>query len=218
MKAPSCWLWWSVCACLIGGSAHATPRDSAQLLVNQGLELEEHRNELAALRRYSDALAMDPSCEGAYLALGNLRMRRNELHEAEDVFEQALMRVPGSAGARLGRAKAHRARGQMTQAAEDLRSALELAAHDGSELEVALLREQVALARERGRPAEELPAWRRLSGVARLRSDGALLREATVQVRAITRFLDDIDPVAAGRFSTDDMRRTLSAMGRRAGP
>src|SRR5260221_6630083 len=78
---------------------------AAALVVSQGEARESAGDELTALKRYSDALAIDPSFEDAYLALGTLRAKRGELVEADQVFSTGLLHRPTSAALLLGRAK-----------------------------------------------------------------------------------------------------------------
>ena len=59
-------------------------------------------DDLVAIRRYADALALDPTLGDAYLGLGALRLRLGDAREAERVFDVALSRVP-SLSSRAGR-------------------------------------------------------------------------------------------------------------------
>jgi tetratricopeptide (TPR) repeat protein len=63
-----------------------------------------HQEEIA-LRRYMDALDLDPLCAEAYLGLGSLRARRGDLREAERVYTVALQHIPSHHEARLARAE-----------------------------------------------------------------------------------------------------------------
>lgn len=197
--------------------SQASPSSSAELLVSQGKAREAEGDEVTAIKRYSDALAMDPTAEGAYLALGALRAKRGELYEAEEVYALCVQRVPSSVDAVLARAHVRRLRGRLPYAADDLARAQAMIGHPATEREIALLREVVALKREQREPAAELAAWRRLLSIGQARVDGALVKEASLQARALGIFVGDIDPALRGRTETDLDRRTFASIARRGG-
>jgi tetratricopeptide (TPR) repeat protein len=197
--------------------SHASPASSAALLVSQGKQKEADGEELTALKRYGDALAMDPSSEEAYLALGALRTRRGELSEADEVYSLALKRIPSSFDALLGRAHSRRLWGRHPSAGEDLLHALAMVGNVGTPREIAVLRELVALKREQKEPAAELGAWRRLLSIGKQAGDAALTKEASLQVRALGIFVGDVDPALRGRTDKDLDRRTFAAIARRGG-
>jgi hypothetical protein len=58
---------------------------SALELVQSARAHERAHEEDLALRRYMEALSLDPTCEEAYLGLGSLRARRGDLRESERV-------------------------------------------------------------------------------------------------------------------------------------
>src|SRR5262245_19998769 len=96
---------------------------SALELVRLARVHERAREEDLALRRYTEALALDPTCEEAYLGLGSLRARRGDLHEAERVYSVALERLPQLRAARTARAYLRRALGAREDAVDDLLAA-----------------------------------------------------------------------------------------------
>lgn len=192
----------------------ASPASSAAVLVDAGKAREVAGDELGALARYHDALTIDPTSSAAYLALGALRVKRNELLEAEQVYTQGVQRVPGSIPLRLGRARIHRLREHWFEAAEDVRIAHAMTAFDGSDNEVTVLREAAAVFRAARWNAPEIAIWRRLWSIGIARQDAALSKEASIQARALGLFMGELDPVLAGKAGTD-LRRSFAAIVRR---
>ncbi|MEO7092418.1 MAG: hypothetical protein ABI175_04150, partial [Polyangiales bacterium] len=195
--------------------AAASPTSSAVMLVAQGKEREAAGDELTALKRYGDALALDPTSLEAYLALGNLRTRRNELGEAEEVYTTAMTRLPGSIVLSIARARVRRLAGRLPYAAEDLSRARLAIGNDGSKLEREVLRETIALKRLQGEPAPQLAAWRRLLSIARAEGDAEATKEASIQARALGMYVGDVDPALLGRKDPDGVRKALAAIARR---
>src|SRR4051812_10074949 len=89
---------------------------SALELVRAARAHEAAHEEDVALRRYMEALSLDPTCEEAYLGLGSLRARRGDLREAERVYSVAIEHLPGLRSARLGRAYVRHALGAHVEA------------------------------------------------------------------------------------------------------
>lgn len=197
--------------------ASAAPSGSAALLVTQGKQREADGDELSAIKRYSDALAIDPAHEDAYLALGALRTKRNELAEAESVYDVATVRVPGSRAVYFQRGRVRRLRGRFADARVDLRRAWLLEGSSASLDELAIVRELIGIAHEQREPAAELLGWRRVLAIARARSDAAVAKEASIQARALALFVGEIDPVTLGRASTEPFRKSLASVARRSG-
>jgi hypothetical protein len=165
------------------------------------------------MKRYSDAIALDPTCEEAYLALGALREERGELGEAEEVYSAGIVRVPTSVAMVVARGHARRLFGKLALAADDLQHAI--AAATDVALERTALREFIAVKRQQGEPAAELGGWRRLLALARSTSDAPLEKEASIQTRALGLYLGEVDPALAGRADVDEVRRALAAIARR---
>lgn len=195
----------------------AAPAASAALLVAQGKQKETDGDELSAIKRYSDAIAIDPVHEDAYLALAALRMKRNELGEAESVLDVAVIRVPSSRALLFSRGKVRRLRGHPLDARQDLRRAWLLEGNTSSPEELEIVRELIAIAHEQREPAAELLGWRRVLAIARARNDASLSKEASVQARALALFVGEIDPVTFGRTSTEPARKSLASVARRGG-
>jgi tetratricopeptide (TPR) repeat protein len=191
---------------------------SAALLVTQGKAREAAGDELTALKRYGDALALDPACEDAYLALGGLRAKRGEALEAEQVYSTGLLHLPHSIPLVVARAKVRRVLGKLGGAADDLSTAiasLSPGAPGALATERGILRELASLKRQQGEPAAELAVWRRLLAIAHAEGDAAVVKEASIQARALSLFVGDVDPALGGRFEHEEIRRALAAIARR---
>lgn len=204
-------------ACMSDRKIAAAPSGSAALLVAQGKQREADGDELSALKRYSDAIAIDPVNEEAYLALGALRTKRNELMEAEGIYDVAVIRVPGSRSLYLARGKVRRLRGYAHEARVDLRRAWALEGNTTSLEELAIVRELIAVAHDQREPAAELLGWRRVLAIGRARNDATLTKEASVQARALALFVGEIDPVTIGRSSPEPARKSIASVARRGG-
>lgn len=197
---------------LLGASLSAAPRtahaSSALELVKIAHAHEVAREDDLALRRYMDALALDPTCEEAYLGLGSLRARRGDLREAERVYTVALEHLPQLRAARLGRAYARRALGARAEAMDDLLG--------GAEDDPAALRILASWYAEEGQTPAQLAVWRRILARAEITQDPHLLHEARTTVRALVILVGPADPAAAP--TTDDkIRKLVAHVARRAG-
>ncbi len=170
--------------------------------------VDVHEDDLA-LRRYAEALSLDPTCEEAYLGLGELRTRQGDAREAERVYSVALEHVPTSRPALAGRARARRSLGQRDLAEHDLD------AYATAEEDPAAMRELAGWFGEDDRTPSQLAAWRWLLNLGARRGDAQLVREARTMVRALQILVGPVDPVTAP--SDDPVRRGLSAIARRGG-
>ena len=203
----------SFAACLAALLCAASPRAYASSVTELVREAREHeaanRDELAA-RRYTEALALDPTYGDAYLGLGALRARRGDAREAERVYSVALAHVPTLRAALVGRAEARWALGFHDDAEQDMEEYVR--AQD----DPAALRE---LARWYGtdeRVPAALAAWRRLRALAPHAGDASLEREARTMVRALQILVGEADPVMVPAEPTR-IRRGIAALARRGG-
>lgn len=187
------------------GPARAS--SSADELVRQARTHEAAHDDDVAVRRYMEALEIDPVNEDAWLGLGALRLRIGEAAEAERVFDAALQRVPTLHRAMQGRARAKWAQGRHGDAEGDLETYAALA-HDAD-----ALHELSGWYGTDGRTPAQLAVWRRLLSMA---SDDAALREARRMVRALVILVDRADP-AAWPTEPDASRRAMAAVARRGG-
>lgn len=179
---------------------------SALELVRIARAHEAANHEDRALRHYTDALAIDPTCEEAYLGLGRLRARRGDLREAERVYNVALERLPGLRAARLGRAFVRRALGARAEAVDDLLT--------GSEEDPAVLRVLAGWYGEEGQTPAQLAVWRRIVARAQASQDAPLLHEARMMVRALLVLIGPADP-AASPPGDDTFRRFVATLARK---
>jgi tetratricopeptide (TPR) repeat protein len=193
--------------------AVATPRgaegaSSADELVRQARAHEAAHEEDLALRRYSEALALEPTNEGAWTGLGELRMKLGEAGEAERVYATALEHVPSLRPALRGRAQARWALGRHAEAEADLE------AYAASEQDAAAYRQLADWLGADGRTPAQLATWRRLLAMAAREPDTREFVDALRMVRALVILVDGADPAASPQ-DEDPTRRGLARIARR---
>lgn len=191
-------------------SAPDASASTALDLVRMARSHEQAHQEELALRRYYEALSLDPTCEEAYLGLGSLRARRGDLREAERVYSVALERLPQLRAARLARAHVRRALGAHAEAVQDLLA--------GMEDDVPTLRILASWHGEDGQTPAQLAVWRKIQARAEATGDTSLLLEARTMVRALVILVGPADPAASppdGRARDGGVRRSLSVLARR---
>jgi tetratricopeptide (TPR) repeat protein len=189
------------------GSASPASASSALELVRIARAHEAAHEDDLALRRYTEAINLDPTCEDAYIGLGKLRARRGDLREAERVYSLALEHLPGLRAARIGRAYVRRALGARTEAIDDLLM--------GSEEDPASLRVLAGWYAEEGQTPAQLAIWRRIAARAEATQDAVLLHEARTTVRALVIIVGTADPAAFPALDDKNVRRFLSALARK---
>jgi tetratricopeptide (TPR) repeat protein len=185
----------------------ARASSSADELVRQARTHEAAHDEDVAVRRYMEALELDPLNEDAWMGLGALRLRLGESAEAERVFEAALQRVPTLHRAIQGRARARWAQGRHVDAEGDLE------AYAALEPDAEALRELSTWYAADGRTPAQLAVWRRLLVMA---TDDAAQKEARRMVRALVILVDKADP-ASSPVLPDASRRAMAVIARRGG-
>jgi tetratricopeptide (TPR) repeat protein len=186
-------------------TAPAPKMSGSNELVSRGARHEAAGRYADAVAAYTEAAKLDPSNGQALLALGRLRVKMNDTHEAEEVFSAAAKLVDVEGQALRERARLEHARGRDEDAVRDLESA------------VALVPEETAW-------AEELAAWyvaRRawlpaLAVYRRLAVDvrgTPLQRHAALEIRALRILSGDLDPVFRGRAPENTfVRRALARL------
>jgi len=179
-------------------AAHAS---AALDLVAMAHAHEAQNDDDVAIRRYTEALTLDPSCEPAYVGLGALRERRGDVGEAERVYSMALSHLPASSDAKIGRARARWSLGYADLAARDLEDA---AREDPRALSKLGLWYMTA-----GQMPAALAVWRVILARAKLTNDEALAREARVHIKALTTVVVT-DPVAHP-VDAGGIRRAIAA-------
>jgi tetratricopeptide (TPR) repeat protein len=191
-------------------SAPAAGASSADELVLQARAHEATHEDDIAVRRYSDALTLDPTNADAWLGLAALRVKLGDLVEADRVYSAALERVPSLRRALLGRARARWALGHHVEAEEDL----ETYATEGVDLDA--LRELAGWFGSDGRAPLQLATWRRLLAAATRVGDPAFATEARRMVRALVILVDGADP-ASSPVDPDPVRQAMARIARRGG-
>jgi tetratricopeptide (TPR) repeat protein len=201
-------------AALLAGALAGSPLpargSSASELVLEARELEAAHEEDRAIRRYSEALAIDPTSGPAYLGLAGLRARRGDTREAERVYSVALEHLPALDAALVGRARVRRVLGDAREGEADLERYL---SHRDDLVE---MKELAAWYLEDGQSALALATWRRIyASSLRQGADVAVIREARATVRALQLLVAPADPVTSPDPASDPVRRGLAAMARR---
>jgi tetratricopeptide (TPR) repeat protein len=204
----------TLAAMLEAGAAGAS---SASELVRMARAHESAHEDDVALRRYMEALTLDPTCEDAYLGLGALRVRQGDLREADRVYSVGIERLPQVRDAIAARARVRRALGFRREAVSDLMAS--------TTDEVAALRTVALWHGQDGQTPAQLAVWRRLAAIADATGDVALAREARTMVQALVLLVGPADPVAAPPVSDDGagaakalgIRGVLAQIARRGG-
>jgi tetratricopeptide (TPR) repeat protein len=186
---------------------------SADELVRQARAHEAAHDDDVAVRRYMEALSIEPTNAEAWMGLGALRMKLGDAAEAERVYSSALARIPSLYGALERRAHARWALGRHDDAEADLDAYATTQPAQGS---AAALTELAAWYGADGRTPAQLATWRRLLALSLEQLDAASEREARRMVRALVILVDGADP-ASSPFDRDATRLALAAIAKRGG-
>ena len=189
----------------LASASRAPAGSSGDELVRQARAHEAAHEDDVAVRRYMEALGLEPRHEQAWLGLGALRLRMGEALEAERVYDAALLRVPTLSRAVEGRAHARWAQGRHADAEADLESYARTTG--GADA----LRELAGWYGIDGRLPAQLATWRR---VLALSADEAAAHEARTTVKALVLLVGDADP-ASSPVDGDPTRAGLARMARR---
>jgi tetratricopeptide (TPR) repeat protein len=195
----------ALAALLSASPARAT--DSGDELVRQARAHEALHEDDVAMRRYTEALTIDPVNEAAWLGLGALRLRMGEPAEAERVFDASMRRIPGFARAVEGRAHARWALGRHPEAEGDLE------AYVAAVTDADALRELAGWYQADGRTPAQLGTWRKI--LAMSEGDDAT-HEARRMVRALVILVGGADPASAPA-AVDATRKAMAAIAKRGG-
>lgn len=183
---------------------------SADELVRQARAHEASNENDVAVRRYMEALTIEPVNGDAWLGLGALRMRLEDAAEAERVYTAALNHVPSLRRGFAGRARARWALGRHSDAEADMETYATL------ERDPAVLRELALWYATDGRTPAQLATWRWLLAIAAQQGDSMTQQEACRTVRALVILVDGADP-ASSPAQRDETRDTLALIARRGG-
>lgn len=150
-----------------------------------------------ALRLYTDAITLDPTCSAAYLGLGALRERSLDLREAERVYSIALEHVPTLADAHARRAGVRFRLGFREDAVAELRALADAPQGDDASRRnaVGALRQLATWYGEDRQLPAQLGCWRRLLAMAETAADEPLTKESRNMVRALQLLVGPADPV-----------------------
>lgn len=150
-----------------------------------------------ALRLYTDAITLDPTCSAAYLGLGALRERSLDLREAERVYSIALEHVPTLAEAHARRAGVRFRLGLREDAVAELRAIIDAPLGDepAARSATSALRQLATWYGEERQLPAQLACWRRLLALAERLADETLTKEAKTMVRALQLLVGPADPV-----------------------
>ena len=184
---------------------------AAAELTRQGREHAEKGDDALAMRRFADAVRLDPSYGAAYLELAAARERAGDLVEAERTYDVAIEHIPNFVAAFRARAALLRRMGEFAREIADLEHLAHVA--EGPDTLRALAARYVE---ERSWPAA-LATFRKLRALAERSGDERLVRESTVQVRALAVLCAELDPVVGGADRHDWVRRALASVARRRG-
>ena len=177
-------------------------------LVREARAHEAAHEEDLALKRYTDAVALDASCAECYLGLGGLRARLGDFREAERVFSVALAHVPSEYSLLYARARVRRLLGWHDEAAQDLEAYV-----SKEPSAIPALRELAGWYAADGRAPAQLAVWRRILILA---GDPGIAGVARTTVRALQIVIGPADPVVAPPDERGP-RKALAAIARRGG-
>ena len=188
------------------GVARADALTAAQELVREAHAHETAREYDVALRRYAQALELDPTLGDAYLGLGALRLQMGDTREAERVYDAGLSHVAPFPEAWLGRGRARRAMGELREADADVE------AYAAKVDDAGALRLLASWYADEGRPIAQLATWRRLLTRAERTDDPPAHKEARLTVHALELIVGTADPVHAppGDAHASTVRRALA--------
>lgn len=188
-----------------------TVSSSASELTRQGREHASRGDDALAMRRFVDALRLDPSYGPAYLELGAARERSGDWAEAERTYDVAIEHVPNFVGALRARAALFHRLGEFSNEVTDLERLTRLA--EGPETLRALATRHIE---DRAWPAA-LATYRRLFLFAEKAGDEDLAREARTQIRGLAVLAAELDPITAGAHHDVWERRAIAAIAKRRG-
>jgi len=173
-------------------SARASSCDE---LVRSGRAQEASGEVDRALRLYTDAITLDPTCATAYLGLGALRERSLDLREAERVYSIALEHVPTLAEAHSRRAGVRFKLGLRDDAVAELRALIDAPEDPSARSATSALRQLATWYGEERQLPAQLACWRRLLALAEKLADETLTKESKTMVRALQMLVGPADPV-----------------------
>jgi tetratricopeptide (TPR) repeat protein len=198
-------------ASIYAQGSESWPASAAAELTRQGREHASKGDDALAMRRFADAIHLDPSYGAAYLELAAARERAGDFVEAERTYDVAIEHVPNFVAAFRARAALLRRMGEFAREMADLEHLARVT--EGPETLRALGSRYVE---SKAWPAA-LATFRRLRALAERSGDEQLIRDSTVQVRALALLCGELDPVVAGSAERGWVRRAVASVARRRG-
>ncbi|MET0593431.1 MAG: tetratricopeptide repeat protein, partial [Polyangiaceae bacterium] len=182
---------------------------AAAELTRQGRDHARQGDDALAMRRFSDAVRLDPSHGPAYLELAAVRERAGDPVEALKTYDVAIEHVPDFIAAFRARAALLRKMGEVSREIADLEHLTRIA--EGPDTLRALA---TRYAEEKAWPAA-LATFRKLRAWAEEHGDEPVRKAAHLQVRALMVLSAELDPVVAGRADHGWTRRAIANIARR---
>jgi tetratricopeptide (TPR) repeat protein len=173
-------------------ASRSASASTCQELVREARSHEAAREDDVAVRRYTEAIALDGTCEGAYAGLATLRTRQGDGREAERVASMALAHLPAFRWARVLLARAIWIQGRREEAEHVLDAFIETAPSDEARLAIRELSDWYA---SEGKAPAQLRVWRRYHSIAEQQGDVAAQKEARTMVLALMSIVAEADPV-----------------------
>jgi hypothetical protein len=163
-----------------------------------------HEDDLA-VRRYTEAVTLDATCQRGWLGLAALRLRHGDGREAERVATVGLEHIPTLHALLVSLARARWLQGRREDAERDLESFIERASPEEGR---AALRELSGWYASEGKTPAQLGVWRRLLTLA---ADEASQKEARTMIRALVVLVSPADPVTAPPYASPVRRAAAEA-------
>jgi tetratricopeptide (TPR) repeat protein len=189
-------------------AAADAPGEAAPELTRQGQVHAREGDDELAIRRFLEALTLDPSYGPAYLELGAARLRGGDLAEAQKTYDLAIVHLPNFAAAYKARAGVKRRMGETASELEDLETATRLSESPES------LRDLAARYVEGKAWPAALATWRKMAVLAETHGDEVLRHEASTKMRALQVLCGELDPVT-GITKRGWVRHGLASIARR---
>ncbi len=179
-------------------------------LTRQGHEHAGRGETETAIRRYLDAIKLDPTYGAAYLSLGALQEAAGDPREAEKTYSTGLDHVTGFGEGHRARARLRIRQQRGSEAVADLEAAVGYQAGD-----VGVLRELASAYVGIGALPAALGVMRRVVSASEAAGEAKNAAEAKVSARALSLLVGAVDPVAAGGVGRGAVRSALATTMRR---
>jgi len=166
----------------------------------------------AATKLFHDALGIDGSYAPLYLGLGALREKVGDAREAEQVYSVGIEQLPGFWEGRVARARLRWKLARRAEAKADLAEALTQRKSDA-----ALLEELAGWCVEDSDFPRALALYRRARRQLEVDGDEATRGRVKLKIKALGLLVGGADPLRAGHFKSDPVRRGIESVARAQG-